>query len=179
MFYSSKFALPHLAAVVLSALLLLAAFRKPGLARNLFAVLFGWAAVVNWLTVLETPRVYLEYAPLAVLQAYRDIILGAFADHIRLFVGGIATCQGLMVVGLLLGDVWARMALVGAVVFLVDIAPLGVGSGFPSTLLMACAAGVLLTRSRRSAIAPSTWNIVRGACERASRRLRHEPSRPR
>jgi hypothetical protein len=43
----------------------------------------------------------------------------------------------LIAAGILVGGVPARIALAGAAVFLFAIAPLGVGSGFPSTVLMA------------------------------------------
>jgi hypothetical protein len=168
MFYRAEFALPHLVSLVLSSLLLLAALQTPRFARHLFELLFAWACVVNWTTVMATPRVYLEYAPLALLHVYREIILGPFARHIHAAVGVIATCQGLIVLGLLLGDIWARIALCGAIFFLVDIAPLGVGAAFPATLLMAAAAGVLLTRSRWEAISPSIWELSRAARDRAS-----------
>ncbi|HEX7670072.1 MAG TPA: hypothetical protein VF395_10835 [Polyangiaceae bacterium] len=161
MFYNAAFIAPHVASLAASLLLLLAAFRRPSMARALFALLFGGACVVNWITVLRTPNAYLEYAPLATSSVYRQIILGPFADHIRLFVGAIATSQGLIALGVVLGEFWAYFALLGAIVFLVNIAPLGVGSAFPSTLVMAAAAGALLTRSRRAALVPPMWSHAR------------------
>ena len=157
MFYSPEFVAPHVASLIASILLLLAAFRRPNVARFLFVLLFAGACSVNWITALLTPRAYLEYAPLAAFKAYRDIILGPFADHIRLFVGAIATCQGLIALGVMLGELWAQLALVGAIPFLVDIAPLGVGAAFPSTLIMAAAAGALLSPSRRIALLSPMW----------------------
>jgi hypothetical protein len=54
----------------------------------------------------------------------------------------------------------------GAIAFLVDIAPLGVGAGFPSTLLMAAAAGVLLSRSRGPVLAAPMWRVLHDAWSR-------------
>jgi hypothetical protein len=166
MFYKPELVGPLLASVIASLLLLLAAFRAPDLARALFVLLFGLACAFNWTTVLETPRVYLDFEPLAVSSTYRDIILGPFLRHMTLFVGTIATCQGLIALGVTVGGIWARVALVGAIVFLVDIAPLGAGSAFPSTLILAAAAGALLTRSRRRVLLTPMWTVLQEAWSR-------------
>jgi hypothetical protein len=137
MFWSSQYAAMHLAALGMSVALLVAARVWPRVGRALYLALFVWACSVNWLTALERPQVYLEYADLAVLGAYREFIRGFFAGHIVEIVGTIATCQGLIAAGLLVGGKLARLALAGAAVFLVMIAPLGVGSGFPSSVIMA------------------------------------------
>lgn len=168
MFYDTRFALPHLASLVLSCLLLLSAIRNARLGRFLLLMLFAWACAANSAIVIQNPRVYLDYAPLAVLKIYRDIILGPFAHHVRLFVLLIALGQALIALGLALGNVWARLALVGALIFLVDIAPLGVGSAFPSTLVLAGAAGVLLTASRSGALAGPVWGVLRHPFRRAA-----------
>lgn len=148
MFWSQQYIVEHVTALILATALLTATYLWPRVARVLYIALFAWACSVNWRTVLERPEVYLEYADLAVVDAYRDFIRGFFATHILEIVGAIATCQGLIAAGLLAGGALARVALLGATVFLVMIAPLGVGSGFPSTVIMAAGCLRLLGASR-------------------------------
>jgi hypothetical protein len=136
MFWSPQYVVEHLSALVLAVVLLAAARVWPRIGRVSYVALFAWACGVNWQTAIERPHVYLEYADLAVLDPYRDFIRGFFAAHILPIVGTIATCQGLIAAGLFAGGKPARLALVGASVFLVMIAPLGVGSGFPATVIM-------------------------------------------
>ena len=142
--------------------MLLASLRSPRLGRWLFVALFAWAAQVNWRTAISQPEVYLDYAMLAALPQYRDFILGFFARHITLVVCTIAIAQGAIAVLLLMRTPFPRVALVGAIVFLLAIAPLGVGSGFPATVIMAMAAGVVW---RRDAIrtAPGLGSRAAGA----------------
>jgi hypothetical protein len=56
----------------------------------------------------------------------------------------IAVGQALIGALVLLSGRSLRLGLVGAIVFLVAVAPLGTGAGFPATLILAWAAGLLL-----------------------------------
>ncbi len=145
--------------------------------RLLYVALFAWACSVNWQTAIERPRVYLEYADLAVVDLYREFIRGFFAAHIPAIVGTIATCQGLIAAALFAGGKPARVALVGAIVFLVMIAPLGVGSGFPATVIMAVGCVRLLLSP--AAIARSVPEQLANAlvARRAERRWRRAEAR--
>ena len=49
----------------------------------------------------------------------------------------IAVCQILIAISLFSGGRSAKLGALGAMVFLVGIAPLGLGSAFPASLLMA------------------------------------------
>jgi len=62
----------------------------------------------------------------------------------QLVVGFIASCQGLIAVAILLKGWIFRVGCIGAIVFLLAILPLGIGSGFPCTAIMAAALVVLL-----------------------------------
>jgi len=125
-------------------LMLVVSWRWRPLGRFALVALFAWAAAVNFRTALTDPQVYLEYAPLAWSSWYRDFILGPFARHIPLFVTAIAASQAAIAVCVSLSGRAAGFGLLGAIVFLVAIAPLGVGSGFPATVVMALAAWKLL-----------------------------------
>lgn len=168
MWYKSELLGIHAASVVFSLLLLVAAFRYPRIARAIFAALFAWACWLNWRTAMATPAAYLDYGDLAVLRLYRAFIREIFSVRVALIVGAMATCQGLIAAGLVIGRPLARPALLGAVVFLVAIAPLGVGSAFPSTLLLA--AGALRLLFDRSATERPLWMEVLASIGRRRRR---------
>ncbi len=51
----------------------------------------------------------------------------------------ISLAQGLIAIGMLLNGWIVRLACLGAIIFFFAIAPLGVGSGFPFTLITALA----------------------------------------
>lgn len=148
----------YLIANAVALLLLLACRLRPSWARWGFIALFGWASWLNATTAWYDPGVYLQYADLTFLPVYRKVILGPFSAHITGYVVAIAIAQALIALGLLLGGVLARVATWGAVVFLVAIAPFGVGSGFPCTLLFAAGLLMLLRKG-----------LDRPAWERASR----------
>lgn len=113
-------------------------YRWPTVTRLVFFVLFAMAAVVNIRTALDTPWVYQSYAYYA-LPVYSWFILGPFDAITQPMVISIAIGQiGIATSMLLLGR-WFRLGCVGGLVFCVSIAPLGLGSAFPATLLMALA----------------------------------------
>ncbi|MEP7318062.1 MAG: hypothetical protein ABI921_04965 [Panacibacter sp.] len=129
----------------ISIIMLLVAIWWPRIARFLFFVLFAWAAYTNWQTSQQTPIVYVEYADLVWSNLYKNIINGWFAKHVELVVGVIAVCQGLIAISMLLKGVIFRIGAIGAIVFLAAIIPFGVGSGFPTTLIM-CIALIIILR---------------------------------
>ena len=128
---------------VIAIVQLIAAIKWPRAARVSFFILFAWASWTNWNISLHDPQKYLEYADLTWSNWYRDFINGWFAGHIQLAVGFIATCQGLIAVSMLLKGWIYKLGCAGAILFLVAILPLGVGSGFPCTGIMAFAIFIL------------------------------------
>jgi len=83
-----------------------------------------------------------------VLDVYRAFILGYFARHTAAIIAAIAVGQA-VIAFLLAADGWPRrLGYVGAMVFLLAIVPLGTGSGFPATVLMALAAAEVLHADR-------------------------------
>lgn len=144
MTFRVEWLMPHLISIVVSLLIALAAWKRPTLGRTLFVLLFAWAAQYNLRTALATPAVYLDYAALTDSSTMRRLILGPFAAHVQAYVVLIAVGQACIAIGLALRGAPARLAALGAIAFLVAIAPLGVGSGFPSSLIMAGAMALLL-----------------------------------
>jgi hypothetical protein len=110
------------------------AFWRPAIVRWIWVAIFVWAASINTVTAAREPWVYLVYGDLTPSALYRDFIVGWFSEHIQPFVLSIAAGQ-LMIAILLSRRGDARwLGIVGASLFLLAIAPLGVGSGFPFSL---------------------------------------------
>lgn len=116
-------------------LVLLAAVKRPKLARLLFALMFGAASWVNYTMANSAPEDYLNYAAITPFELYRDFITGWFKEHITVFVTLISFGQGAIALGLILDRMWVRLASYGAMVFFIGITPFGIGSAFPFTLI--------------------------------------------
>lgn len=124
--------------------LLALAFRRPGWVRWASIAIFLWAAFHNARIALVEPLEYQGFADLAVLSLYRDFIRGWFRQHTALLLLPIAAGQLLIALGLLVDRrVTRRLAVAGAVGFLLAIAPLGVGSAFPFSLVYGAALVVM------------------------------------
>ena len=134
-----QYFLPYIISNVLFGLSIWAAWKKPMIARIFLAGFFLWAYIINTITAIQFPEKYLEYANLSFPGFYRDFINGFFSHHIREIVITIACGQYLIFLGLCMKKVLVVLASLGGMIFGLAIAPLGVGSGFPSTVLMAIA----------------------------------------
>ena len=125
----------YVSANLVALTILALAFWRPAAARWVWVAIFLWAASVNTITVAREPWVYLVYGALTPSALYREFIEGWFSAHIQPFV--LAIAAGQLMIAILLsrrGDArW--LGIVGASVFLLAIAPLGVGSGFPFSLI--------------------------------------------
>ena len=122
------------------------AIKWPRLTRILFVLIFLAASLFNTNTALTQPEVYQTYGDMAVLELYRRFINDFFSEHTQAIVLAIASGQ-LSIGALLTGSGhMLKMGVVGGIIFLVAITPLGVGSAFPSTLLMATALIVMQRR---------------------------------
>lgn len=134
----SLLAIAYVLTNVVSLLQVIGTYRWPTITRLVFFVLFAMAAAVNVRTVLDTPWVYQSYAYYAI-PVYSWFIQGPF-DHItQPMVLSIAVGQVGIAIAMLLTGRWFGIGCVGGIVFCVSIAPLGLGSAFPATLLMALA----------------------------------------
>lgn len=131
---------------------LVAAIKWPRISRISFFLLFAWASWTNWTESQQAPQIYLEYANLTWSGWYKDFINGWFADHIKLAIGVIATCQALIAFSMLMKGWIYIIGGIGAIIFLISILPFGVGSGFPCTAIMAIAIYILLKKSSNTFI---------------------------
>lgn len=123
----------------LAILVLIAALKKTRLARLLMFILFAWASWFNYTTAHNSPSDYLIYATLTPVDLYSNFINTTFKANIVPMVTGIAMGQALIAIGMLLRGWWVKLACIGAILFFLAIAPLGIGSGFPATLIGALA----------------------------------------
>jgi hypothetical protein len=112
-------------------------WKKPAAARVLYLLLFIWASWTNGKGSLYTNQFYLDYADFTFVPFYKDFILGFFKHHITPFIFTIAVCQFFIGISMLLKGKVFKAGCWGGIVFLVSISPLGIGSTFPATLVMA------------------------------------------
>jgi hypothetical protein len=147
------YAISNLVALVL----LWACWERPAWGRLLFFLLFAWASWTNTSTVLQAPDNYIGYAQYTFSDWYAQFIYGFFAEHTQTIVLSIAACQALIAVSMLLRGWFFRLGAVGAIVFLLAIAPLGTGSAFPCTLIMALAMWLLYRKGSTELI----WNLFK------------------
>ncbi|NNJ89577.1 MAG: hypothetical protein HKP53_09255 [Eudoraea sp.] len=135
----SEYFIPWAISNTIAIVVLVTAIRKPKVARLLFVLLFSWACWINYTTANKSPDDYLNYASLTPFDLYADFINGWFRSHITSMVHLIAFGQGLLAIGML-GKGWAaKLACIGAIVFFLAIVPLGIGSGFPATIVTSVA----------------------------------------
>jgi hypothetical protein len=66
--------------------------------------------------------------------------------HVMQVVLLVAVGEFFIFLGLLLNNVWVKVACIGGIIFGLAITPLGVVSAFPSTLFMAIAFLILLKK---------------------------------
>jgi hypothetical protein len=91
--------------------------------------------VTNATICLTEPWRYVEYAALTPSNAYREFILGWFSQHVAAVVLPIAAGQLIIAVLLAVRSPRLRwLGVSGAILFLLAIAPLGIGSGFPFSI---------------------------------------------
>ena len=122
---------------IVAIIMLWCSWKKPAIGRVLFFLLFLWASWVNSNTAVKNPEVYLEYGKFALLPFYKDFIFGFFSKHITSLVLSVAVCQFLISMSMLLKGIIFRLGTIGGMIFLISIAPLGKGSGFPCSLILA------------------------------------------
>ena len=127
-----EYLIPYVVSNASALILLGIAFRKPKWARWAVVALFAGAAWTNASVAIRDPAAYQGYGELALLEPYRRFIYGWFREHTAWLVLPIAVGQLGIALALVLNSPRSRrLAAGGAIVFLLAIAPLGVGSALP------------------------------------------------
>lgn len=118
----------------------------PNVGRVFLSGIFIGAAAFNAFTASANPGLYLQFGELTTSGLYRSFILGPFSSHVQAYIFIIASCQVLIGAFFLYKGKLMKTAMLAGVVFLVAIAPLGIGSAFPSSLILATALVILLRK---------------------------------
>ncbi len=139
----------YLISNTIALVVVLLAWKMPTAARIGLGIIFVAASIANIFVAIIKPQDYLNYGQFSVLDVYRSFIDGWFAEHTRLFVLSIAAGQFFIGVGMFANGALLKPALIGIVIFGLAIAPLGVGSAFPCSVLLAFAAIMLCFKSQR------------------------------
>lgn len=136
----STFWIGYWASNIGGAVIAITGWKFTRIARFLLASLFAWACWFNLDTVAETPDAYVDYAWLTPFSWYSEFMNGYFAANVTEIVTAVSIAQGLLALGFLLGRLYARIAAIGTIIFLMVVLPLGIGSAFPAPILMAIGA---------------------------------------
>lgn len=172
MLFDPRYGFLHDLSIIVAGLLLVAAWRAPLVGRGLYFGLFAGAACLNLFTVIAMP-IGEGAGPVALGAETPAFVRGAFADNDKIALCAIALLQAMVAVALFGGDRLGRFGVGGAFVYCAGIAPLGQGATFPSTLLLAAGALLLL---RGDALEGSLWDRVSDARD-ARARVRRARSR--
>lgn len=138
-----EYLIPYLVSQAISIIILYVAWKNTRLARLLFLLMFLYAGSYNMYIGLVKPEEYLGFAELAI-PLYRDFIEGWFSNYNHVLIPLIALGQLAIALGMLLHQHWVRLACLGAIIFLLSIAPLMVGSAFPFSITVSAAAILIL-----------------------------------
>ena len=161
---NSTYLMLYIISNVVALLILGFSWKMRRIARLLLFFIFLLASWTNWNEAIVAPHFYLDYAGLTFSGFYRHFINGWFSTHITLAVGFIATCQALIAFSMLCKGWIFKTGAVGAIIFLLAIAPLGVGSAFPCTVILAVSIWLLLRYKEVDYLwishAKNRWNMI-------------------
>jgi hypothetical protein len=138
--------LPYIITNAVAIVIVISAMMWPTVSRVLLSVMFIGASIFNLVTSFTTPSAYLELGEFSTNDFYRSFIFGPFSTNVPLYVSGIAIGQLLIGVFVLYKGKLMKAALIGGIIFLLGISPLGYGSAFPSPVIFALAFAILLHR---------------------------------
>jgi hypothetical protein len=146
---SADILIPYIVTHVLILGLLIVCLKWPKAGKAVWGIVFILAAAFNAYTATTNPQAYLGYGDHAI-GFYKNFINGIFSSHTALFVYLIAFGQLVVGILLLMKKKLFLLGILGGIIFFVAISPMGLGSAFPSTLLMA-ASLVILYRKLKNA----------------------------
>jgi hypothetical protein len=100
---------------------------KPNAARIFIGLFFLVMAIgINIVTVLIAPESYIEMGKNSFIPFYRWVFMNIIAQNPALFVLPIAACQIILAFLMLSKKRYVKIGLIGGIIFLVAITPLGV-----------------------------------------------------
>lgn len=140
---------PYTITHVITFSLIFVCYKWPKIGKVAWGIIFILAGIFNLYTVISNPQAYLVYSQGAV-GLYQKFINGVFSSYAALIVSSIASGQILVGIFMLMKRKLFLLGIVGGIIFLVAIAPLGIGSAFPSTLLMSISLVLLYLRYKKA-----------------------------
>jgi hypothetical protein len=152
---TSALLLPLFLANALSVAFFILALYWPDRARRIAGGGFVVASLVNATLAVFNPQIYVRvFGPYAV-GIYKDVIYGLLAKATTRLVLALAVWQLIVAAIILINSTeYVRLGCVAMAIFFLGVSPLGVGSAFPSTLILA--AGMLVLVRHRWPIQPET-----------------------
>ncbi len=141
--------IPYVITHIVSFLLILICYKWPKIGKVAWGIIFILAGIFNIYTGISNPEAYVEYGQNAV-GFYQKFIYGIFSSYTSLIVSLTALGQILVGAFLLFKGKPFLLGILGGIIFLVAISPLGLGSAFPSTLLMSISLILLYSRHKRA-----------------------------
>jgi zinc transport system ATP-binding protein len=131
-----------------------AAAKWPNVARFLFSLLLVGGGIWKLFALLTMPRFYVDTYGHPSTPPYAAFILGPFAANVALFVVLIAI--GELAVGILATGAGRalQLAMISVMVFLLAIAPMGVGSAFPFSVFGIAAAYLVFRKLLHTTLFP-------------------------
>jgi hypothetical protein len=140
--------IPYTITNIVAILLIIVCYKWPKIGKVAWGIIFVLAGIFNIYTVVKDPQAYMGYRDHAV-DFYKFFIDGVFRSFTIFIVSLIGTGQILVGIFLLRKGKLFLLGILGGIIFLVSIAPLGIGSAFPSTLLMAFSLVLLYIRYKK------------------------------
>jgi hypothetical protein len=141
--------IPYTITNVSALLLIFICYKWPKVGKVAWGIIFILAGIFNIYTVISNPQAYIAYGQGAV-GLYQKFIYGLFSSYTSLIVSFIALGQILVGIFLFMKRTLFFGGILGGVIFLVAISPLGLGSAFPSTLLMSVSLVILYMRHKKA-----------------------------
>ncbi len=140
---------PYVVTHIVTIILIIVCYKWPKIGKIAWGIIFILAGIFNIFTVIKNPDAYLSYGNHAV-DFYKFFIDGVFSSFTIFIVSLIGTGQILAGLFLLRKGKLFLLGILGGIIFLFAIAPLGIGSAFPSTLLMAFSLVLLHIRFKKA-----------------------------
>ena len=142
--------IPYVISHVFALLLIFICYKWPKVGKVIFAVGFILAGIFNIYTGMSSPEAYVNAYGQGAVALYQKFIYGPFSDYTSLLVSLIAVGQILVGIFLFMKRTFFLLGVLGGIIFLVAISPLGLGSAFPSTLLMSISLVLLHIRYKKA-----------------------------
>jgi hypothetical protein len=139
---------PYVITHVITFIMIIICYKWPKIGKVAWGIIFILAGIFNIFTVIKDPQAYLSYRDHAV-DFYKFFIDGVFNSFTIFIVSLIGAGQILVGIFLLRKGKVFFLGILGGITFFIAIAPLGIGSAFPSTLLMAFSLVLLFFRLKK------------------------------